>query len=86
MRSGWVEGLQSKYTWGNPSEGVTGGFTLYRTPMGKTECLEYPSLQIKLLLFSYCIGNILTFVLAHNLSGQSNLNLLFIGFMYIMVR
>jgi hypothetical protein len=36
MRGGLVEGLQSKYTWGNPSEGVTGGFTLNRTPMGIT--------------------------------------------------
>jgi len=36
MRGGWVEGLQSKYTWGNPSEGVTGGFNLYRIPMGIT--------------------------------------------------
>jgi hypothetical protein len=36
MRGGWVEGLQSKYTRGNPSEGVIGRFTLYRTPMGVT--------------------------------------------------
>jgi len=65
MRGGWVEGLQSKYTWGNPSEGVTGGFTLCRTPMGKTKCLEYPSLQMKtpfiqLLyweFFNFCIGS-----------------------------
>jgi hypothetical protein len=86
MRGGWVEGLQSKYTWGNPSEGVTGGFTLYKTSMRKTEYLEYPSLQIKTLLSSYCIGNFLPSILAHNLSGQINLNLLFIGFIYIMVR
>jgi hypothetical protein len=33
---GWVGGLQSKYTWGNPFEGVTGEFTLYRTPAGIT--------------------------------------------------
>jgi hypothetical protein len=32
---GW-RGLQSKYTWGNPFEGVTGEFTLYRTPLGIT--------------------------------------------------